>query len=93
MFPSEAEPLDLGSQAGAWKLIFKLLVTRLEPSNADPEALLHVSKRGRASRFRFPGWSLEVNFIILQSAEAEIVCIGAVATADSYYSYWCCFHC
>ena len=21
MFPSEAEPLDLGSQAGAWKLI------------------------------------------------------------------------
>jgi hypothetical protein len=22
MFPSEAEPLDLGSQAGAWKLIY-----------------------------------------------------------------------
>ena len=39
MFPSEAEPLDLGSQAPAWKLIFKLLVTRREPSNADPEAL------------------------------------------------------
>ena len=51
MFPSEAEPLDLGSQAPAW-----------EP----------------------------VNFIILQSAEADIVCIVAVSTADSSCSYcWC----
>ena len=52
MFPSEAEPLDLGSQAGAWE---------------------------------------QVNFIILQSAEADIVCIVAVSTADSYCSYCCCF--
>lgn len=49
MFPSEAEPLDLGSQAGAW-----------EP----------------------------VNLIILQSAEAGIVCI-VVSTADSSCSYFC----
>ena len=57
MFPSEAEPLDLGSQAGAW-----------EPVKP-------------------------VNFIILQSAEADIVCIVAVSTADSYCCYCCCFHC
>lgn len=52
MFPSEAEPLDLGSQAGAWE---------------------------------------QVNFIIIiQSAEADIVFIVAVSTADSYC---CCFQC
>jgi hypothetical protein len=36
-----------------------LLVTRLEPGNADPEALPPFSGRGRASRYGFPGRSWE----------------------------------
>jgi hypothetical protein len=36
-----------------------LLVTRLEPGKADPEALPPFSGRGRASRYGFPGRSWE----------------------------------
>jgi len=42
-----------------------VLVTTLEPGNADPEALPPFPRRGRASGYGFPGWSLGTSQSIL----------------------------
>src|SRR5919202_406459 len=56
--PGNQSNKSLGRSLGSILLSGAVLVTRLEPGNADPEALPPFPRRGRASGYGFPGWSL-----------------------------------